>query len=133
MKAQCGIGKGMRVKAAVVVGIFFLMGCAPTISQIHNFEPKKTLTSSKPPEQLANCVLYEAKNYRNIGWGVPNMTLINREGVYYITLESAPGALVGEVRFISTPEGGSLVEYRAPNVGSHLSGFIWEYVEKCAR
>lgn len=123
----------MKVKAAVVVGIFSFIGCAPTMSEIHNFTPSKALTSSKPPEQLANCVLYEAKNYRDFGWGVPHMTLINREGTYYITLESGPGALVGEVSFLLTPEGGSKVEYRAPNIGSHLSKFIWEYVEKCAR
>jgi hypothetical protein len=124
----------MKSKVALLVlGIFFIMGCAPTMSEIHNFNPSKTLISSKPPEKLANCVLYEAKNYRNLGWGVPIMTLINREGTYYITLESGPGALVGEVRFMPTPEGGSQVEYRAPNIGSHLSGFIWEYVEKCSK
>ena len=61
------------------------------------------------------------------------MTLVNREGIYYLLLESLPGHIVAEVTFAPTPDGGSKVEYRASDRGQsdRLCRFIWDYVEKC--
>jgi hypothetical protein len=109
-------------------------GCTPAnLPALHNSAPILSLRSSKPPEQLSNCVLYEAKNYKSSWLGVPHMTLINREGVYYLLMEGGLGYPFAEVSFSPTHDGGSNVEYRNIDYGASYQTcrFIWDYVEKC--
>jgi hypothetical protein len=117
----------------LIIMALLSFGCVGNLSELHNSAPSRSLISSKPPEQLGNCVLYEAKNYRNLWLGVPHMTLINREGVYYLVMEGAPGIPFAEVSFNSSLDGGSKVEYRASDRGNadRICRFIWDYVEKC--
>ena len=122
----------MRRWFLIVMAVSFF-GCAVTLSEIHSQAPRLSLTSLNAPEQLANCVLYEAKNYKSSLWLVPHMTLVNREGVYYLIMEAVPGNPWAEVSFIPSPDGGSKVEYRVSDVGNcnRVCRFIWDYVEKC--
>ena len=111
----------------IIILALSCLGCVADFSEIRKSPPKLSLRSSKPPEQLANCVLYEAKNYSSIWFGgSPNITLVKREGAYYLIVG------LGEVSFKPTSDGGSEVEYRSDGVFTDQgSRFIWDYVEKC--
>jgi hypothetical protein len=128
MKGQWG-----RIILAVMMALL-LGGCASSISEIRQNEPHLTLSSTKPPQEVAKCIDLRARAETGGSMWKVNPTVAFEERpdqTYHIVLTVPPYGGLADI--LVMPSGsGSSVEYRRGHWWNGEKQFL-EIVEQCAR
>ena len=128
MNAQWG-----KVIVAVMVALL-IGGCASSISQIRQNEPYLTLTSTKPPNEVAKRIDFRGRaETGSTVWRVnPTIALEEHpDQTYHVVLTVPPVGGLADI--VIKPSGsGSLVEYRRGHWWNGEKQFL-EIVEQCIR
>ena len=122
---------GLKIKAVALVVVCF-SGCA-SLSEIRSNEPYYTLTSIKPPEELAKCIEQRIRAETGGRWYEANL-VVNREDypnhTYRIGL-TLPGYTAMADILVKPSDKGSLVEYRRKGWFTGESSAL-EEIKRCA-
>lgn len=116
-------------QVSLICLLLFIMGCAATVSELRTRPPYQSIESNKPPNELAECILFKADELS------PTIGIYHyrkREfppGTYYISVASS-GMPVGEVK-IFPHNGGSTVAF-SPAWNFWNKKAFWECVQQCA-
>ena len=108
--------------------ILLSSGCSYSLSEIREFKPYYTLTSTKPPQDLAKCIELKMRARRNAD-------VVNLEEypdkTYRVTLTIPAHTAIADI-LVKPSDSGSVVEFRRRGY-LHPQSELQEVMERCAK